>query len=79
MTRTYENCIKCGSDHIRMHFLRSSPGFEERLRLSCNRCGYDWDELPIDALPLKEIPSRNEKFMHTEYGTMSTPVAPIVK
>lgn len=45
-------CEKCGCQFIRVRY----DAMRDRLRKTCERCGYAWDEKPLGSSPLGDSP-----------------------
>lgn len=45
-------CPKCGGDNIQAnyttHWDKANDAKEEIMQRMCRRCGYDWEERPLD-------------------------------
>lgn len=61
------NCIKCGKNNIAIEYYPagnyafSKEIYNEHLRLTCNVCGYDWEEKPLDAEGISDTEELTDK------------------
>jgi len=44
-------CSKCGSEEINYQYLHD----DDRLRLTCSRCEYTWQEDPLDKTEDEDV------------------------
>ena len=51
-------CRKCGCDLATAKYITHNP--QEHIFRVCARCGYEWDESPLDAKPTIEEAMREE-------------------
>lgn len=52
MTARYDEitpCPKCGHVLVENRYVKLWGGLLERIRRTCQRCGYIWDQLPLDT------------------------------
>jgi len=69
----YSMCIKCGM--VNHHLCNYQPGTKinpEVIERTCKRCGYEWDEKPLDVEEIKKVKSQLTTSIGMEKGSDGT-------